>query len=143
MPEFMIAPYMSLAEYRCACCSELPPDLYEGGDIAEVFNIFFEYFTMIRAEWGKPIPITSGFRCPEHNKAIGGSGISVHQSGLALDLDCKNVGEVGRLATLIDNIASELRMGVYKDSGTFIHVDMGYSIFPRLADWHKGARWYL
>ena len=65
-------------------------------------------------------------------------------SGLALDLDCKNVGEVGRLATLIDSMAHELRMGVYKDVGTFVHVDMGWSIFPRLSEkWHRSARWYL
>ena len=145
MAELMIAPYIRLGEYECGCgCRGLPPDLYEGGDIADVFNTFFEYFAMIRAEWNKPIPITSGYRCGHHNQAIGGSQASVHMSGLALDLDCKNVGEVGRLATLIDSVTHELRMGVYKDLGTFIHIDMGWSVFPRLSEkWYRSARWYL
>ena len=40
----------------------------------------------LRAAYGKPINITSGYRCPALNKAVGGSSTSVHQLGYAADL---------------------------------------------------------
>ena len=40
----------------------------------------------LRAAYGMPIRITSGYRCPELNKAVGGSSTSVHQIGYAADL---------------------------------------------------------
>lgn len=35
----------------------------------------------IREEWGKPIYVTSGYRCPELNKLVGGVNNSAHLSG--------------------------------------------------------------
>lgn len=44
-------------------------------------------FEPIRSLLGdKPIPITSGYRCPELNKAVGGQPSSQHMKAQALDL---------------------------------------------------------
>jgi hypothetical protein len=40
----------------------------------------------IRDAWGKPIKVTSGFRCYALNKAVGGSPTSVHMVGWAVDI---------------------------------------------------------
>ena len=40
----------------------------------------------LRAAYGMPIKVTSGYRCPELNKAVGGVSNSVHQLGYAADL---------------------------------------------------------
>lgn len=40
----------------------------------------------IREAWGKPIIITSGYRCEQLNKAVGGVTTSYHQLGLAVDI---------------------------------------------------------
>lgn len=40
----------------------------------------------LRAAYGMPISISSGYRCPELNKAVGGGPTSVHQIGYAADL---------------------------------------------------------
>lgn len=40
----------------------------------------------IREKYGKPIIISSGFRCEKLNKAIGGSPTSEHRYGMAADL---------------------------------------------------------
>ena len=40
----------------------------------------------IRDAWGKPIKVTSGFRCYKLNRAVGGSPTSVHPRGWAADL---------------------------------------------------------
>lgn len=40
----------------------------------------------LRAAYGQPITITSGYRCPALNKAVGGSASSVHMIGYAADM---------------------------------------------------------
>ena len=46
-----------------------------------------EVFEPLRAYVGGPIKINSFFRCPELNKAIGGSSRSQHCKGQAIDID--------------------------------------------------------
>lgn len=40
----------------------------------------------LRAAYGQPITITSGYRCPALNKAVGGSASSAHMIGYAADM---------------------------------------------------------
>lgn len=40
----------------------------------------------LRAAWGRPIHVTSGYRCPLLNMAVGGSVTSAHKLGYAADL---------------------------------------------------------
>lgn len=40
----------------------------------------------LRAAYGMPIRVTSGYRCPELNRAVGGVSNSVHMLGWAADL---------------------------------------------------------
>lgn len=41
----------------------------------------------LREWYGKPVRISSGYRCPELNKAVGGVKNSQHQYGYAADID--------------------------------------------------------
>lgn len=45
----------------------------------------------VRLEFDKPVFINSGCRCPEHNKAEGGSKLSQHTFGKAADIRVKDV----------------------------------------------------
>lgn len=40
----------------------------------------------VRGMWGKPLHVSSGYRCEELNKAVGGSKTSAHLKGLAADI---------------------------------------------------------
>lgn len=44
----------------------------------------------LREDWGSPIIVSSGYRCPKLNKAVGGASNSSHLSGYAADLVPKN-----------------------------------------------------
>jgi|AntAceMinimDraft_13_1070369.scaffolds.fasta_scaffold00150_4 hypothetical protein len=46
----------------------------------------YDSFKMTRLDYGSPIYITSGYRCNQHNKAIGGVPRSNHALGDGLDL---------------------------------------------------------
>ena len=141
-----IAPLLLKDEYLCKCCGDFPVDFFVEKDEAEIatpFLMLFKHFQDIREAWSKPIPVTSGYRCPKRNKAVGGHPYSVHLFGLALDLDCKDEEEVSKMALLIKQIAPNLRKGIYKEAGTFIHIDVGYYIYPKISrNWSGGVTWY-
>lgn len=40
-----------------------------------------------REEYGKPIIVLSGARCPDHNKKVGGAPNSAHCEGRAVDVE--------------------------------------------------------
>lgn len=40
----------------------------------------------LRAAWGSGIKVTSGYRCPALNKAVGGAKASAHLTGYAADI---------------------------------------------------------
>ena len=51
-------------------------------------------FEKIREHFGKPIGISSFYRCSELNKAIGGSKTSQHVRGEAIDIDADIFGGI-------------------------------------------------
>ena len=53
-------------------------------------EILMEQLDKIRAKWGRPIYVNSGYRCPELNKAVGGVKTSQHQLGVAVDITTKD-----------------------------------------------------
>lgn len=55
-------------------------------EIIENIQYTMEYLNKVREEFGEPIYVNSGYRCPELNKAVGGSKNSYHMTGLAVDL---------------------------------------------------------
>lgn len=52
---------------------------------------FLEY---ARQMLKKPIVITSGYRCPELNKLVGGVFNSAHMDGLAVDISCDDMSRL-------------------------------------------------
>jgi uncharacterized protein YcbK (DUF882 family) len=77
----------------------------------------------IRERIGKPIRITSGARCPRHNRKVGGAPLSAHlplqNTSYAADIFCPD--NLFRREFLAGAIPLFPRIGVGKD---FIHVDL-------------------
>ncbi len=48
------------------------------------------------------ISISSGYRCPALNKAVGGSPTSSHQTGYAVDFECDQYGTPRKIAEKIN-----------------------------------------
>lgn len=55
----------------------------------------------VRGIYGKPITVNSGYRCPELNKAVGGSATSDHVKGFAADITAGSKEENERLFNII------------------------------------------
>ena len=58
----------------------------------------------LREAWGKPIVVTSGYRCAALNKAVGGVPTSMHLSGHAADITTGNTVDNRRLYQLVQNL---------------------------------------
>lgn len=55
----------------------------------------------LRERWGKPLTVTSGYRCPKLNKIVGGTATSHHLTGTAADISTGNYVDNARLFHLI------------------------------------------
>ncbi len=101
--------FFSKKEFNCRCCgkSNISANLILKLDLAREL-----------AE--TPFVITSGYRCPKHNREVGGVKDSAHVLGLAVDIAVPdNVARLNILRGLI--IAGFRRIGIGKD---FIHADI-------------------
>jgi len=79
-----------------------------------------ELLQLIRNKIGKPITITSGYRSPELNVAIGGAKNSDHTRGNAADFVCPSFGSAKELAQMIIN--SKIPFGQIILEGTWVHI---------------------
>lgn len=80
---------------------------------------------------GIPFVITSAYRTPEHDKALGRSGKSAHTRGRAFDIACSD----SRSRSLIVSScikAGFCRIGIAE---TFVHVDDDYHCLPSPRLW--------
>ncbi len=75
-----------------------------------------------RLRFGSPIIISSGYRCAELNKAVGGKPTSQHQYGEAADLQVRGVTNLRRLYDILDNLSHDQLL--YENNGKtqWIHV---------------------
>ena len=58
----------------------------------------------LREAWGKPIHVSSGYRCPVLNKAVGGAPASQHMRGEAADISVGNPADNRRLYHLLHTL---------------------------------------
>lgn len=83
--------YFSIDEMlRSATAKKLGIDNMPSQDILNNIELFIEtVLDPIREDWGSAINVSSGYRCPELNKAVGGAKNSGHQYGFCCDLQVK------------------------------------------------------
>ncbi len=84
--------YFKLAEFiNSPTANRLGIDNTPSFDVVDNLNRLADYLDGIRAKLGKPILVSSGYRCPMLNKAVGGVANSQHLKGLAADLVCADM----------------------------------------------------
>ena len=77
----------------------------------------------IRTLLGVPILVSSGYRSPALNKAVGGSKISAHMQGLAADFTAPGFGTVLQVARKI--AASEIAYDqLIYEFGSWVHIGL-------------------
>ena len=97
-------------EFACRCCGKYitPPD-----ELLQVLE-------QIRHAYSAPVVITSGYRCPAHNKNVGGATHSRHIVGDAVDIKVSNVDAIDVYATADTLVGGSGGVGKYP---TWVHID--------------------
>lgn len=106
--------YFKNSEFRCKCCGTLPANGMDS-TLVTALNI-------LRGEVGVPIYVTSGYRCPKHNKDVGGVSHSFHTLGLAVDVLIPCGYTVDSFALLASDLGID-GIGCYYSDG-FVHLDV-------------------
>ncbi len=76
-----------------------------------------------RAAFGAPIYITSGYRCAELNRAVGGKPTSQHLRGEAADLQVRGVANLRKLFRILDDRPHDQLLYEVNANGTkWIHI---------------------
>lgn len=96
--------------------------------INKLKNLATEVLQPIRDVYNKPIKISSGYRCPELNKKIGGVRNSQHVLGEAADLVVGSIKDNLELFNLIKKMVQENKITVgqliNECKGKWIHVSL-------------------
>ncbi|MBQ2435086.1 MAG: peptidase M15, partial [Bacteroidaceae bacterium] len=80
----------------------------------------------IREAWGKPIIVSSGYRCKQLNALVGGAKHSHHILGCAADIISGTKADHRRLFKLIQQMLQEGRIRftqlIWEGDGRWIHI---------------------
>ena len=110
--------HFEMGEFACKHCQQLPRD---GMDTR-----LLEVLDKMRERLGEPLVVSSGYRCPTHNRNRGGASQSYHMRGMAADV---YINSDQYSPKEIEAIAFECGADTacaYPNEG-FVHVDMrGY-----------------
>jgi uncharacterized protein YcbK (DUF882 family) len=106
----IISPHFNLSEFACPCCNlvMLHPKL-----LAKLVEL--------RNSLERPVYITSGYRCFEYNRKVGGVVNSYHCIGLAADIKVKDINLI-TLLEICENI-DFAGIGLYEKKN-FLHLDV-------------------
>lgn len=95
--------------FFCPCC---------GNSITD--DVLLNKLDILRTLFGKPIYVTSGFRCTEYNAEVGGIPDSEHLDGKAADIACLTSSDRYWLLKYA-YVVGFRRIGNYKEE-KFIHL---------------------
>ena len=106
-----LAPNFRAAEFSCKCgkCTT-----------ALIDDVLVAQLQAIRNHFGKSVNITSGYRCADQNKAVGGDPNSSHMQGMAADIVVSGV-KPAAVAQFAESMGI-VRVGLYDD---FVHIGSG------------------
>lgn len=111
----MLSKHFSKAEFACNHCGKLHPSGAMPPD--ELLTILED----VRAHFNAPVVVNSGYRCPVHNKNVGGAKASRHMAGDASDIMVSGVSPK-RVYEYLDVVVGNAGgVGKYPN---FTHVDV-------------------
>lgn len=103
--------YFKRREFACRC----------GCGFATVDAELLAALTDLREHFGKPVVITSGCRCADHNRRVGGAKASKHLYGIAADIKVQGVASAEVASYLESRYPDRFGIGRY---ASWSHIDV-------------------
>ena len=106
----IIAPHFNLSEFSCPCCKRVM-----------LHPLLLEKLEKLRKVIERPVYITSGYRCFEYNRKVGGVPNSYHRIGLAADIKVRDIN----LIELLEVCENRDFNGIgFYEKKNFLHLDV-------------------
>lgn len=99
--------------------------------LANLTNVLAPNMQRVRELLQNPVQVTSGYRSPEVNRAVGGSSGSQHLLGLACDFVSPAFGNPRAVARTLAHNAALLRYDQLIWEGAWVHISFVPSGAPR------------
>lgn len=98
----------------------------------------------VRSLLGHPIIITSGYRSPALNRAVGGSTKSDHSHGLAADFHCPGFGSVQEVCLAIENSGINFDQLIFEQGSRsdWVHLGIGDRMRREVMSWKSGKGYF-
>ena len=108
-------------EFKCNCGECKQPEMNQ--HLVAVLEL-------VRLQFGKPITITSAYRCKDYNFKVGGAINSQHPKNNAADIVVKDISPEEVYDFLDETFNDVYGLGLYIEQG-FVHVDVRPNIKAR------------
>lgn len=84
-----------------------------------------------------PVLISSGYRSPTLNRAVGGSSTSDHSNGLAVDFTCPRFGPVSKVCQAIVDSCLPFDQLIYEQGArsNWVHLGLGTRMRQQVLSW--------
>ena len=107
--------YFSRNEFRCKC------GRYCDGFPVEPEELLIQQAVLVREHFGAPVFVSSGVRCAQHNRNVGGVDGSRHKKGKAMDFRVEGKGSavVLKFVKTLPNVRY-----AYAIDGSYVHMDI-------------------
>lgn len=105
--------HFQIKEFGCRHC----------GDVQNLSSELLAVLELVRLKFGKPVTVTSGYRCKVHNDNVGSTDASQHRKGTAADIVIKGVKPKEIYDYVNDTFPDSYGLGLYTNSG-FVHIDV-------------------
>lgn len=107
--------HFSKSEFACKCGGK-----YCDGFPAEISRRVVEVLDTVREYAGKPVVVSSGVRCKNHNKSVGGVENSYHMKGRAADFSV--CGYSAQTTINIVNTLGFKPIEIYAIDSEYVHI---------------------
>ena len=127
----MIMSYFTIKELtNSSTAKKIGIDNTPTPEIRVKLNTLISALDKIREQYGKPITVTSGYRCPELNRAVGGAvnpdgtPKSQHCKGEAADLIGENKAETKKIFEIAKELGNydQLLFETNKGGSVWVHI---------------------
>lgn len=85
----------------------------------------------LREAWGRPLRVSSGYRCPALNRLVGGAANSHHLRGMAADIDTGNATDNRRLFQTVLDLRLPFTQLIDEHGFSWVHISLDPSNVKR------------
>lgn len=117
-PSFTLAEFLASQTATRKGISNTP----DAGSLNTIRTVLAPGMQRIRDLLGVPLFITSGYRSPSLNRAVGGSRTSQHVTGNAADFNAPGFGSPLEICRFLDKHRAQIGFDQLIEEGTWVHV---------------------